>query len=43
MDPTASSRWAAEVAADTIAGRQSTGAPLGRPSKALCVQVKSPV
>ena len=40
MDPTASSRWAAEVAADTIAGQQSTGALLGRPSKALLCPVQ---
>ena len=28
--------WAGEVAADTIAGRQTTGALLDWPSKALC-------
>ena len=38
---TESSRWAAEVAADTIAGRQSISAPLGWPSKALCDRPKT--
>jgi len=36
MDLASASHWAAEVAVDTIAGWQNTGAPLGWPSKALC-------